>query len=586
MCGIFGYIGKKNNAADLVFTGLKNLEYRGYDSYGILAKKQDGMPFLLKKTGPLPPKKPPFPASTFAFGHTRWATHGGVTVVNAHPHFDCQKNVFVVHNGIVENFELLKKQLIAAGHRFISATDTEIIVHLIEEKRKTLEFVEAVRQAFLALDGFNAVIAAELVSETFVGVKNISPIAIGKKNGDFYFASDPNVLADFSGMIHFLEDNTLAVIKKSGLNLYQTMTKQPLSLHFRRYKPVVFKEKKNTFPHLMIKEIFEEPYVIERILTHPDGVKELATAIRQSYGAYCIGAGSAAYAGLFGTYIFSKIARRHLNFAFASEFAYFKDFLTKKSLVIALSQSGETADVIAAVKSAQEKGTAIAAVTNVFGSTLYRMSQTKLLLGAGPEKAVLATKSFTAKLTVLLLLAAFLNDETNMTLQLRRAAGELVKMKKPRYQQKLKTIVTGFYKKNRLFVIGRGANYPLALEAALKIKEGSYLHAEALAGGELKHGVIALVEKGTPCLVIAPNDETYADIISNAMELKSRGGRIIGVGSKKSSVFDAFVPIGDIGAGSYLLLTFVIQLLGYYTAVLRGVNPDRPRNLAKSVTVK
>lgn len=587
MCGIFGYIGKEKEAAEIVFKGLRSLEYRGYDSFGILAKKKDGSLFLNKETGPLPKKTPSFPQSSFAFGHTRWATHGGVKVKNAHPQFDCQRKIFVIHNGIVENFESLKKELIRRGHKFVSQTDTEVIPHLIEEKIKKFNLVEATRQAFLKLDGLNAVVVASSQDEAFVCAKNISPISIGKKGEDIYFASDPNALAEFTNKVHFLKDDHMVAITKSGVELFDLSSRIRQPLKFEKYTPVVFEEKEKKYPHFMLKEIFEQPLVLERLIKNKRQIGLLADQIKKCYGAFFIGSGSAGFAALFGTYIFSKIAKRHVNFSFSSEFSYYKNFLTDKSLVIAFSQSGETADVISAVKSAREKKARIAACTNVFGSTLYRTSDIKVLLEAGPERCVLATKSFMAKLAVLLILASYCSrPEVAFSQVLKQVARELTRMKKEPFLKKIRRVVKVFYRKSRLFVVGRGANYPIACEAALKIKEGSYLHAEGLAGGELKHGVIALIEKGTPCIILAPNDETYGDILSNAMELKSRGGYIIGLGSKKSEVFDEFVKIKDLGAGSYLLTTFAIQLFGYYTATLRGLNPDRPRNLAKSVTVK
>lgn len=587
MCGIFGVIKNKPTAAADVFSGLKSLEYRGYDSYGILAKEEDGSVFIVKKTGPLPSRIDNLPASHFAFGHTRWATHGGVTDENAHPHADCKKQIFVIHNGIIENFETLREELIKKGHKFISETDTEIIPHLIEDLLKKTELVSATREAFLRLKGLNAVIVAAPHDETFICIKNISPISIGERHGDYYFASDPNAVSEFTTNIHFLEDNNLAVVKSGSLEIFNVKSMKKVKTEFQKYKPITFSEKGQNHAHFMLKEIFEQPEVLGRIIKNREQIKKLFEEIGKSRGTFFIGSGSAGFAGLFGTYVFSREAGEHMNFAFSSEFSYYKDFLNRQSLVVAFSQSGETADVIAAVKAAQGRGSKIAAVTNVFGSSLYRTADIKVLLYAGPERAVLATKSFMAKLAILLILSAGFNGKAESVVKiLKQTAEELNKMEKDDFQEKIKSIVKKIYRKNNLFVIGRGANYPLALEGALKIKEGSYLHAEGLAGGELKHGVIALIEEGTPCIVLCPNDETYGDILSNAMELQARGGYMIGIGSRKSEVFDEFIEIKDLEIGSYLLITFVVQLIGYYTAVARGLNPDRPRNLAKSVTVK
>src|SRR3989344_108001 len=593
MCGIFGVIGTEKNSAHIVFEGLRKLEYRGYDSFGIYAKTSDGKPFLLKKTGAVPHKEPKLPESYFALGHTRWATHGGVTVANAHPHTDCHRSIFVVHNGIVENMQELKKELIRKRHHFGSSTDTEIIPHLIESFLKdNKDPVEATRQAFLKLEGLNAIIAAFPEENLFVCAKNTSPITIGKKGNTYYFASDPNALSTFTHTVHFLEDQTIVAITKKDISLYDVDTKKPLSCDFIEYEPVSFSHHKNPHAHLMLKEIYEQPDVIKRIIHHTTSLSPLEKALKTSYGAYLIGAGSAGFAGLFGTYIFSKIGKRHVNFSPASEFAYIVDFLTPRSLVIALSQSGETEDTISAVKAAQKKGSTLAAITNVFSSTLYRLCPLKILLEAGQEQCVLATKSFMAKLTVLMLLAASFHHDEKIHMLLENTADEMIIMKEHNYLEAIQQSARVISQAPHVLLIGRGAQYPLALEGALKIKEGSYVHAEGLAGGELKHGPIALIEKGengqtgTPCIVLAASDETYTDTISNAEELKSRGAYIIGIGSKKHPVFDQFLTIKDISHGSYLLATYVLQLLGYYTAVLRGVNPDRPRNLAKSVTVK
>ena len=589
MCGIFGYTGKKNNAAEIIFDGLKELEYRGYDSWGIAARKSNNKIFLVKKTGPLPNKQPSgFPTSSVAFGHTRWATHGGVTVKNAHPHFDCKKNIVLIHNGIIENYQNIKQKLIKNHHRIVSDTDSELFAHLIEEKIKTNNFYDAVVKSYHQIEGLNAFIIYNNIADEFIAIKNTSPIILGKDKADIYFSSDPNALLPFTNNIYILEDNQIAIIKKQQVDIYDLKTNQPSQANFIKYQQNYQNEKKGKFQHFMLKEISQEPAIIKYLASRQSQISKLSEAIRQSYGAYCIGSGSAAFAALFGTYIFSKISKRHINFSYASEFSYYQDFLTKDSLVIAFSQSGETADVIAAINAAKNSSSQIACVTNVVGSTLYRLSDLRVTLDAGQEKCVMATKSFTAKMVILTVLAMQLNNrkESEIKNLLEKSADELEKIISNHLHHQIKSVARKIAKKNQIFVIGRGANYPLALEGALKIKEGSYVHAEGLAGGELKHGVIALIEKGTPCIVLCPNDETYPDILSNAIELKSRGGYIIGIGNKSSDTFDKFIPIEDIGIGNYILSIGVLQLLGYYIALARHTNPDRPRNLAKSVTVK
>lgn len=599
MCGIFGYIGKRNDAKDLVLAGLKSLEYRGYDSWGIAvvsekrkvkSEKLESEIIIKKKAGKIGDATvSDLPESVMALGHTRWATHGGVTDINAHPHFDCTKRLAIIHNGIIENYDEIKKEILLSGHKLISETDTEVAIHLIEEYLKHKRLAEAVRLAFNRFVGLNAIIVMDATTREFIAAKNGSPLAIGRGKGENLLASDAHALLPFTRDIYFMDDDEMVSVSEDKILNFRIKDGRSKQLKFSKINwqeaQVVEKGK---FPNFMLKEIFEQPKVLESIITGSQKqIVQFGSLIKQSFGTYLVGCGTAAYACLAGTYIFSKVGRRHVNFAIGSEFGYSLDFLTPKSLVVALSQSGETIDVVEAVKKAKEKGTKIGVLVNVLGSTLYRLADYKILLGAGTEKAVVSTKAFTAKLAFLLLLAHSIAGNSKEAYQgLKRAIEAMEEVLDSSNLLKIKQLVSRISDNDNIYVIGRGMSYPIALETALKIKEASYIHAEGFAAGELKHGVIALIEKDTPCIAFLPNDETYGANLAGAMEMKARGGYIIGISYKNHEVFDYFLPVADCGIASLIPSVVVGQLLGYYLAVSRGLNPDKPRNLAKSVTVK
>ncbi len=588
MCGIFGYIGFNKNAAELTLEGLKKLEYRGYDSWGVAVVDSDRIS-LRKKIGKIGNATvSDLPLSTIGLGHTRWATHGGVTDLNAHPHLSKDKTIALVHNGIIENYEEIKHELIAKGYEFISETDTEVAVYLIEELRKTHSFMESVRLAFMRFEGLNAIIALDAKSQEFVAVKSGSPLVVGLGSGEQFLASDAAALLSHTRTVHFLEDFELVVVRESGATLYDAETGNEKELNTA---VLTWKEEdadKVVYVHFMMKEIMEQPEVLRRIaVSQREEIGEIAALIKSSYGMYMTGCGTAAYACLAGTYLFSKIAKRHVNFAVGSEFGYLTDFLTPESLVMALSQSGETIDIIESIKKAQSKNAKIVAAVNVVGSTLYRMSDRQLELLAGPEKAVASTKAFVAKVALLTLLAHTVADTVSEGIELiEHAAFAIEAVLSSSIQKQIEQVVEKLQNKSHLYSIGRGISYPLALEAALKIKEVSYMHAEGLAAGELKHGAIALIETGTPCMVFAPLDETYSANLAGAMEMKARGGFIIGISPKESDVFDVHIPVADCKHLTILPMVVVAQLFAYAMAVIRGLDPDKPRNLAKSVTVK
>lgn len=587
MCGIFGYVGKQDKAADIILEGLKLLEYRGYDSWGVAVKLGKKLVYE-KHVGKIGDAKVNLSQSTLGIGHTRWATHGGVTEKNAHPHLDCTKTIAVVHNGIVENFQELKLELIAKGHKFISETDTEVIPHLVEENLKREGFSSSVKDAFDVLKGLNAVVIANAVSKEIVAAKTGSPLVVGVGNQELFVASDASAIIKHTNKVIFLEDNQMVILgeKLKLISLPSGKEIMP-TIHTLDWK---FEDTvKGKFKHFLLKEIHEQPRVIENIaLNYTEEINHLAKLIHDAFGTFMLGCGTASYAALAGTYLFSRVAKKHVNFSIGSEFNYLEDYLTSKTLVIPISQSGETIDVVEPVANAKKKGAKIAAIVNVLGSTLYRQADYKILLNAGQEKAVVGTKSFIAMIAVLILTAYSLAKKQTQGRDFLKKASENVKeILKERYDHDLQKIADELKDKEHIYVIGRGLSYATALEATLKLKETACIHAEGFAGGELKHGVIALIEKETPCIVFAPNDETYDDIISNAQEIKARGGFIIGIGPKNNNVFDRFLQTADVGDGTIIPQVVISQLLAYHLALKRGIkDPDKPRNLAKSVTVK
>ncbi|HXS14759.1 MAG TPA: glutamine--fructose-6-phosphate transaminase (isomerizing) [Candidatus Saccharimonadales bacterium] len=587
MCGIFAYVGKKDTAAKDVLYGLKLLEYRGYDSWGIAVKS--GKKLVIEKhVGKIGDAKTILPKSTLGIGHTRWATHGGVTVANSHPHLDCHHQLALVHNGIIENFQELKDDLLKKGHTFVSQTDTEVAVHLIEENLKTTGFATAVKNAFSRIHGFNAFVVANAASKEIIAVKSGSPLVAGIGKDGLYISSDVSGIVKHTRDIIFLEDNQMVILGEK-LKLIQLPEGKEIKPKISKIDWTFEMSEKGKYKHFLDKEIHEQPKIIENIaLGSSSEMNRFARLIKDAFGTFFVGCGSAGYACLAGTYFFSRVAKKHVNFSVGSEFNYLEDYLTPKSLVIPVSQSGETIDVVDPVHNAKKKKAKIAAVVNVLGSTLYRMSDFNLMLNAGPEKAVVGTKSFTAMVAVLLLAAYTVAGKQNEGQELlQKSSKDIQEILSKKSLQLIDSVAKSLLKKEHVYVIGRGLSYATALEVSLKLKETAYLHAEGFAGGELKHGVIALIEKGTPCIVLAPNDETFNEIISNAQEIKARGGFIIGIGPKNNTVFDKFLPTGDMGDATIISQVVVAQLLAYYLALKKGIkDPDKPRNLAKSVVVK
>jgi len=585
MCGIIGYVGRKE-ATPVLFDGLRRLEYRGYDSYGF-ATLDRGKIWIRKGRGKVSEAEFEKLPGSIGIAHTRWATHGKVTKANAHPHLDCEKRIAVIHNGIIENFENLRKNLVKKGHVFKSDTDSEIISHLIEDNID-LGLPEAVMRTMKIIKGRSAILVIKDDFDGIVAARNGSPLIIGAGKNEYYIASDVPAFLNRTKEVIYLDDGEMVVIESGKKPVFIEMEKG-IEVEKRVIK-IDWETKhaeKGDYRHFMIKEIMEQKETIIRAINQNDSeIKRVAKEIGKAYGVFLIGCGTAGNVCHTGEYIFSSIAGKHVNYVVASEFPNYKNFLTKKTLLIMVSQSGETADVLEAVRTAKEKGVKIISLVNVKGSSLDRMSDLTFHINAGPEKAVASTKATTAQLAILYLLAyacAGRIDEGKRLLL--ETASKINDMLNPRYIERIKNLAVGMRKKNDIYIIGRSLNYPMAMESAIKIMEVSYMHAHGFAGGELKHGPIALIKKNTPCIVLTGGGGDH-DTISNAMEVKARGGYIIGVGPKKYDVFDFWIKTPDVGLASPMVNIIPIQLLAYHLGVLRGCEVDTPRNLAKSVTVK
>lgn len=584
MCGIFGVVGENKKVAKTVLAGLKKLEYRGYDSWGIVINKNDQL-IRERHIGKIGQAETKLPDSSIGLGHTRWATHGGVTTGNAHPHLSCNKKLSLVHNGIVENYRQIKTKL--KNHQFQSETDTEVALHLIEEKLKKLNFKKAVQSAFKEVSGMNAFILLSADHKELIAVKNGSPLTIGLGKNFNLISSDVWALLDHTNKVIFLEDNQLARITKNQVQVFNAQTGKKINPKITTLNWQKQQSHLGNFHHYMEKEIFDQPKVLDNLARlDKHQLSSINLVIKKAHQVYLLGCGTAYYAALFGEYLFG-LSGKNVESIVGSEFSKNKVLLSSSKAFIMLSQSGETIDVVEAVNLAQKSNIKIIGITNVLGSTLYRKANQNILLQAGQEVAVASTKAFTAKLCILIQLESMLDGSLEQTQKLlTKAAKSVTKLCAGKPRQEIKNLAKNLKDKDHMFVIGRLLSYPIALETALKIKEVSYIHAEGYAGGELKHGPIALIEKDTPCIVIAPNDNTYTDQISATHEMKARGGYIIGISPTANPVFDVHLQVPDLKQATAIPVTVIAQLLAYDLAVARGLNPDKPRNLAKSVTVK
>ncbi len=587
MCGIFAYLGKKKNAADLVVDGLKKLEYRGYDSWGIAYHDKKNIS-IHKQVGKISVfKGKNFPESSIAVGHSRWATHGGVTKENSHPQSSEENDVIVVHNGIIENFQELKKELKEEGHVFTSETDTEVIPHLIERYMKWGSET-AIKKALARLEGRFAVLVLIQGESKIYAARRGSPLIIGIGKEEIFIASDVPAFLSETRNVSYIDDDEMVIVENNKAEFQNFITGKPVK---KRVITINWESKssdKGDFAHFMIKEIFDQKDTLYRAIDQ-DSKKILAVAdaIKKARGTFLLGCGTAGKVCQAGEYFLSTIAHRHVNFVPASEFPVYHHFLKDETLLIAVTQSGETADLMEAIEVGKKKGCQILSLVNVEGSSVQRASDFSFLINAGPEKAVASTKAATSQLSLLLLIAyavaGNLNEGKRVLLESASKANEMLN---PRYLEHIHKLAKKIAKQENIYIIGRAANFPMALEAAIKIQEVSYIHAEGFAGGELKHGPIALISKDVPVIAISSNDEVKGDLISNAIEVKSRGAFVIGVGPENNEAFDYWLKVPDTDTAQPILNLIPIQILAYFLAIERGLNPDMPRNLAKSVTVK
>jgi glucosamine--fructose-6-phosphate aminotransferase (isomerizing) len=572
-----------------VVEGLKKLEYRGYDSWGFCAKDSRGKIHLYKEVGKISDTKgiKCDYKTGFAMAHTRWATHGGVTYENCHPHTSENQDIIVVQNGIVENFQELRSELRAKGHVFSSETDTEVLPHLIQEYIE-FGFEKACKKALARLEGAFAFVIMSAQEDLMFIARRDSPLIVGKGKDEFFVASDITPFAEYTRDVMYLDDDECAVISTTGIQFYSLVNNSELKKRVVTINWDTEGADKGDFDHFMLKEIMEQKEtIIKAINQSEEDILIVTDKIKKAYGTFFIGCGTANKVCMVGEYFFSKIAHKHINAIVASEFVSYKHFLKDRSLIIAISQSGETIDIIEPIKEAKKKGAQIISLVNVEGSSVYRLSDYAFLIHAGPEQAVASTKAATSQLALLLLMAYATANKLHEGKQLLiETASKINDMLNPRYLEHIKKLAKQIYKQENAYIIGRNSNYPMALESAIKIQEVSYIHAEGFAGGELKHGPIALIQKGVPCIALMGNDEFKEAIISNCMEIKARGGMIIGVSPKHNPVFDFWIKVPDCGNAQPIVNIIPIQILAYYLAVLRGKDPDKPRNLAKSVTVK
>ena len=591
MCGVFGYTGK-SIANDMVFQGLKRLEYRGYDSWGI-AVNDDKKIQLFKDVGEIQERAglKKLPQTTTAIGHTRWATHGGVTVTNAHPHMSTDDEFTLVQNGIVENFSQLKTKLEKLGYKFTTQTDTEVIVKLIEEQLKTIkDFEAAVKKAFKLLEGRNT-IAILRTNGDILAVRNGSPLVIGKGKDGIFLASDSLSFAPYTNDVILLDDFDFVQISKGKLHIENVLTGKEKKIVVQKLKNTYTNIEKGKYEHFMIKEIVEQEKTILNATAYTQAeLKPLVDAIKQAHRVYVLGAGTAGFAAGQIAYFLRNIAKIDTQEVRSYEFNTYKNILKKEDLIIAVSQSGETADTIEVLEMAKGTGCNIASIVNMLGTTISRMSDFKYYTNAGPEICVASTKVFTSQCAWGYILAkgivGELKDAKSNIADLSVLLGKYFSEKTYTSIEKIAKILK---EKEHMFVLGKGENAYTALEGALKVKEISYKHIEGFAAGELKHGVIALVDKGTPVFGIISSDDDCKDLVSGMEQVKARGALTIGIGDSKFSkleVFDYFLSVPQVDEINNISNVIPFQLISYFLSKELGNNIDKPRNLAKSVTVK
>ena len=590
MCGIIVYIGKEP-AAQILYGALKRLEYRGYDSAGIATIDDDKI-HIVKEKGKLGDIAPKCNETTLpgqiGIGHVRWATHGGATKKNAHPHCDNSEKIAVVHNGIIANHEELRSKL-KSECSFLSETDTEVIPHLIRHYMDSgLSFEDAFFAMTSELKGSYAILAIS-ASEPgkIVAARMDAPLVIGLGDGANFIGSDVLSFLPYTKKVIYLNEGEGAVLTKENVTIYDADHKEVV--HQAELVNWEWKERnKGSYDYYMMKEIEEQPRAIRQALLQDDKVlMKMAMTIRRARQVVFVGCGTSRHAALIGRYAFSKIGHIFSDVVMGSEFGYFSESIDKGTVVIAISQSGETADVLSGVREAKANGATIYSLVNVVGSSLARLSDQVLYLNCGPEIAVAATKSFTAQLCLLYQLAFALDDRLQEGKSKLKDLSAVVNSDLEFYSESLPALAYKLKDKTDFYYLARGVNFAVADEGALKLKEIAYVHAEGMPAGELKHGTLALITDGTPVIAICPLDYTYEDSMANLMEAKARGAYVVGVSNAQSLIFDDSIKISYCEEILYPLVTTIpLQLLAYYSAIARGFNPDQPRNLAKSVTVK
>jgi glucosamine--fructose-6-phosphate aminotransferase (isomerizing) len=611
MCGIVGYIGYRD-AYPIIIKGLHRLEYRGYDSAGI-ALADKGLK-VYKKAGKVSDLenfvKGLTLTATAGMGHTRWATHGAPSDRNSHPHSSGDRKLTIIHNGIIENYVVLKEALTAKGHTFKSDTDTEVLIHLVEDIQKTtgLDLQESVRLALNRVVGAYAIVIMSADNpDELIAARKGSPMVIGVGKGEYFIASDATPIVEYTKNVIYLNDNEIAYIKRDGLliknidNTVQTPYIQELSLKLEMLE-------KGGYDHFMMKEIYEQPRSIRdclrgRIyptkgLVQLGGIKEYVEKLKNIDRIIIVACGTSWHAGLVGEYLIEEYARVPVEVEYASEFRYRNPIITSKDLVIAISQSGETADTMAAIELAKERGATIFGICNVVGASIPRLTHAGVYTHAGPEIGVASTKAFTAQVTVLTLIAFYIAQQRGTITQ-----GKLVEYltelneipdlvtRALKTNDQVKLIAERFKDSPNCLFLGRGSSFPVALEGALKLKEISYIHAEGYPAAEMKHGPIALIDADMPVIFIATQNSSYEKVVSNIQEVKARGGHVIAIVSEGDTdvkeMAEYVIEIPQTGEAFVpLLATIPLQLLAYHIAVMRGCNVDQPRNLAKSVTVE
>ena len=591
MCGIFGYCGSKN-APEIILEGLKRLEYRGYDSWGI-AVVADGIK-VNKKVGAIGDlsRSVDLPKSAVGLGHTRWSTHGGVTETNAHPHLSTDKSFALAQNGIVENYQKLKDSLLKKGYEFYSETDTEVIVRLVEQKLKTKkDLKEAVRAAFLELEGRNTIIILTKDNQ-LIAARNGSPLVVGVNGKEIFYSSDTLSFAPHVSKVLVVDNGQMVTTSDRNLTLWEIKSGKKLNYKLERIDFESSKVDKEGYDHFMIKEITETPYAINQVINQIDQNSKDYDAfvenIKKANQIYAIGSGTTGIAA-------SQIAFYLRNFAgigatalTGAEARDYFDLFKKDDLVIAPSQSGETADVLEVLEVAQKKGVKIASYVNMPGSTMTRLSDYKFLIQAGPEICVMATKVFSSKLAwgyLISKMVASQKNEAQNNLRILSSEAELYLNTKSNHQT-LKKLAKILSKKQHIFLLGKYQNFNIMREGMIKIIEGSYIHAHAMPAGDLKHYAITLMEKGVPVIVAVSEDVAKDDVINAVNQVKARGAEVIGISSQNHEKFDYFINVPNLGETQAIMNVIPLQLLAYYMAVELGNNVDKPRNIAKSVTVK